>query len=281
MQVFKHTAGLIDFLNLYRSKGAIIGFVPTMGALHKGHLSLVNESLKNSDLTIVSIFVNPTQFNNPNDLRNYPRNFEQDRQLLEKTGCHAIFVPSEEEMYPEPDNRVFKFDGIDTIMEGEHRPGHFNGVAQIVSKFFEIVKPHKAFFGQKDFQQLAIIRQLVAIEKYQIDIVACPIIREDDGLAMSSRNLLLTTEHRQISPIIHQTLMKAVSLCQTKSPAEITEWVTETINRTQILEVEYFQIVNSKTLIPVKSFNEKGEKTGCIAVWAGKVRLIDNIVFNS
>jgi pantoate--beta-alanine ligase len=280
MQLFKTKTELDYFVQDVKVQGNKVGFIPTMGALHKGHLSLIENSKKQADITVASIFVNPTQFNDPNDLINYPRNEEKDLDLLEKAGCDAVFLPTVEEMYPEKDIRIFDFDDIDAVMEGAHRPGHFNGVAQIVSKLFGIVKPQVAFFGQKDFQQVAIINKMVEKLKMPVEIVACPIIRESDGLAMSSRNLLLTPEHRKQAPIIYQTLKKANEQAHQKTVTEIKSWVVETLNNTGLFRVEYFEIVDRFSLKSVEKLSAPKNNIGCIAVWAGKIRLIDNITFN-
>jgi pantoate--beta-alanine ligase len=272
-------------LKLYRSmlgiEGGVVGFVPTMGALHKGHLSLIEEASKLCDYVVVSIFVNPTQFNDPNDLRNYPRDLEKDIALLssqEKTT--AVFAPEPNDIYPEPDTRIFNFGNLDKVMEGAHRKGHFNGVAQVVSKLFDIVEPHKAFFGQKDFQQLAIIRQLVKKMNSDIEIISCPIIREEDGLAMSSRNTLLSHEERIQAVNISRTLFKSKDLAKSLEINKLTEWVVSEINKTPLLQVEYFQIVDSHTLMPVEKWSQPGQKQGCVAVKIGNIRLIDNINFD-
>ncbi len=281
MQVLYTKQELNDFVADERNRNNIIGFVPTMGALHRGHLSLIEYALANSDITVASIFVNPTQFNNADDLKNYPRTTENDLQLLENIGCHAVFVPDVKEMYPEPDVRQFDFNGLDTLMEGEHRPGHFNGVAQIVSKLFDAVQPHKAFFGLKDFQQVAIIRKMVEKLDYNIEIVACPIVRERDGLAMSSRNQLLTDEFRSVAPVIYQTLKKSQEKWKEfKNTGQVIEWVCTQISNTELLSVEYFEIVHQNTLKPVEQSEDINGHIGCIAVWAGKVRLIDNFIYN-
>ena len=282
MYVLKTTQELTVFVNDIKQDNKTVGFVPTMGALHDGHLSLITYSLQATDVTISSIFVNPTQFNNPDDLKNYPRIIDKDIKILKKAGCHAVFIPSEDEMYPENDTRIFDFDGIDEIMEGKHRAGHFNGVAQIVSKLFDAVEPHKAFFGQKDFQQVAIIKIMTEKLNYKIDIIACPTIREDDGLAMSSRNKLLTKPHRDSAPIIYRTLKNAtLKFSKEKDISKIKDWIALEISKSELLELEYFDVVNELTLNPVKSAHEDGDWIGCIAVWAGSVRLIDNIIFNS
>jgi pantoate--beta-alanine ligase len=261
-------------------KNSSVGFVPTMGALHSGHLSLVNQAIRENSVVVVSIFVNPTQFNDADDLKRYPRNLEADLKLLEPTGCDLVFAPEADEIYPEPDTRKFDFGHLEEVMEGKHRPGHFNGVAQVVSKLFEIVEPNKAYFGLKDFQQLAIISKLVKLLKMPVEIVPCPIIREESGLAMSSRNELLSAEERESASLIFKTLSRAKNLIGTKSVRELEKWVIETINKNRFLNVEYFEIVDFDNLQPVKSWNDKGKKIGCIAVFCGKVRLIDNIVLN-
>lgn len=262
-----------------RDSGKIIGFVPTMGALHEGHASLVKKALEENDIVVVSIFVNPTQFNDKNDLKNYPRTPEKDIALLNDLGVHYVFMPTESEIYPEPDTRQFDFGILDKVMEGEHRPGHFNGVAQIVSKLFEIVKPHRAYFGQKDFQQLAIIRKLVQMLNLNIEIIACPILREKDGLAMSSRNLLLDPEKRASAPLISKTLFEARNKMLEMSVKNLIDWVVNSINRDSHLSVEYFELSDAITLEPIKDWSDAEHIVGCIAVKAGNVRLIDNVIF--
>ncbi|BDX37439.1 pantothenate synthetase [Tenuifilaceae bacterium CYCD] len=266
-------------LNGLRGNGKTIGFVPTMGALHEGHASLVKKAVEENDFVVVSIFVNPTQFNDKNDLRNYPRTPEKDIALLNNLGVHYVFMPTESEIYPVPDTRQFDFGLLDKVMEGEHRPGHFNGVAQIVSKLFEIVKPHRAYFGQKDFQQLAIIRKLVKMLNFNIEIVACPILREKDGLAMSSRNLLLDPEKRASAPLISKTLFDARNKMLEMSVKNLIDWVVNSINGDSHLSVEYFELSNAITLEPIKDWNDAEHIVGCIAVSAGNVRLIDNVIF--
>nr|WP_319270772.1 pantoate--beta-alanine ligase [uncultured Draconibacterium sp.] len=259
--------------------GKTVGFVPTMGALHQGHISLVKQAVSENPVVVVSIFVNPTQFNDPNDLERYPRTLENDMKLLEPTGCSIVFAPNAKEVYPEPDKRKFNFGKLEEVMEGKHRPGHFNGVAQVVSRLFDMVKPTKSYFGLKDFQQLAIIKNMVKQLQLPVEIVPCAIIREESGLAMSSRNELLTEEQRKNAVVISETLFKAKELKGQKSVQEITDWVTETINKNPFLDVEYFEIVDDEQLQPVKNWDEDSTKVGCIAVFCGKIRLIDNIVF--
>lgn len=262
-----------------KEQGLSIGFVPTMGALHKGHLELMKTARANNNIVVVSIFVNPTQFNNPNDLRNYPRTIDEDIAKCESVGVDIVFAPAVEEVYPIPDNRVFDFGNLDKVMEGEHRPGHFNGVAQVVSKLFSMVKPNRSYFGQKDFQQLAVIRALVHDYCIDVDIVACPTFREDDGLAMSSRNALLSAEQRANVPIISKTLFAARNIMAQKSVKEMIDWVTTEINANNELDVEYFEISNAKTLQPITKWSDADEVVGCIAVQVGNVRLIDNVIF--
>ncbi len=270
---------LKTLLQGFRSEGKSIGFVPTMGALHKGHVSLVERSVAENDITVVSIFVNPTQFNDKNDLKNYPRMPEKDITMLEAAGVNVVFMPTESEIYPEPDTRVFDFGMLDKVMEGKFRPGHFNGVAQVVSKLFDIVEPHRAYFGQKDYQQLAIIRAMVRMLGYRIEIVGCPIVREPDGLAMSSRNLLLTPEHRKSAPIIYQTLAEARNKTNEFSVKDMIDWVVKGINSDPNLKVEYFELADADSLLPVQGWDHPNGIVGCIAVWAGNIRLIDNMMF--
>ena len=260
-----------------RQEGLSIGFVPTMGALHAGHLSLVEKAGQQSGFVVVSIFVNPTQFNDKSDLERYPRDLQKDVNLLEPTSCQLIFAPEADEIYPEPDTRQFNFGNLELVMEGKFRPGHFNGVAQVVSRLFEIVQPDKAFFGLKDFQQLAIINEMVRKLDLPVEIVPCPIIRERDGLAMSSRNMLLSTEQRQNAVHISATLFEATNKTGELNVEELTNWVINRINENEYLNTEYFEIVDSMTLQPIKSWNDPCLKVGCIAVQCGKIRLIDNV----
>lgn len=264
-----------------RKEGKTVGFVPTMGALHEGHLSLINRSVAENDVTAVSIFVNPTQFNNRSDLEKYPRDLQHDLSLLEKNGCDIVFSPSVDEMYDKNEfESVFEFDfgGLDQVMEGKFRPGHFNGVVQVVSKLFNLVQPTKAYFGEKDFQQLAIIRRMVNLMNFDIEIVGCPIVREKDGLAMSSRNLRLNAEERQKAVEISKTLFESKKLVSNFSPEQVQNWVIARLNSFSGLEVEYFEIVHQTTLQPIHSWSEPA--IGCIAVFCGEVRLIDNIKYN-
>ena len=281
MQVVKHINELRLVVNDKRKEGLSIGFVPTMGALHQGHLSLVEQAGKQTGFVVVSIFVNPTQFNDKGDLERYPRNLQKDIDLLDQSSCGLIFAPEAEEIYPEPDTRQFDFGVLEQVMEGKFRPGHFNGVAQVVSTLFEIVQPDKAFFGQKDFQQLAIIQEMVRKLNLPVEVISCPIIRENDGLAMSSRNMLLDPEQRASAAHISATLFAALDKTRQLSVDELCKWVIDRINKNQFLNSEYFEIVNTKTLLPVKSWEDPCQKVGCVAVQCGKIRLIDNIIIST
>jgi pantoate--beta-alanine ligase len=276
IQVLTTIAELRNALN--KSNATRIGFVPTMGALHQGHLSLVRQCKTENDITVVSIFVNPTQFNDTNDLEKYPRTLDVDINLLTTVGCDIVFAPSVEEMYPQKDERVFNFGTLETVMEGKHRPGHFNGVAQIVSKLFDAVKPHFAYFGEKDFQQLAIIREMVKQLHYDVQIVGCPIVRELSGLAMSSRNMLLSAEEHKKAAIIYKVLSESCIFVPRKQCDEVRNWVINQFQDTG-LRVEYFELVDGYTLQSVSSWSDSDYIVGCIAVFCGKVRLIDNISF--
>ncbi|KAA6346024.1 Pantothenate synthetase [termite gut metagenome] len=266
-------------LSIQKSQNKKIGFVPTMGALHEGHISLVERSVKENDITVVSIFVNPTQFNDKNDLLNYPRTLETDCQLLADTGVSYVFAPSVEEMYPQPDTRRFDYSPLDTVMEGAFRQGHFNGVCQIVSKLFDAVQPHRAYFGEKDFQQLTIIREMARQLKYDIEITGCPIVREKDGLAMSSRNTRLSIAGREHAREISHILFKSRTLAVNHSIDEVLQTVKEDIAAVPALRLEYFEIVNGDTLQKVRSWDEALHVVGCIAVFCEEVRLIDNVKY--
>ena len=254
-----------------------IGFVPTMGALHQGHISLVEHSTAKCKHTIVSIFVNPTQFNNPQDLATYPRTLEADCALLEANGVDIAFAPRVVDIYPEPDTRVFNLGGLDSYGEGPRRPGHFNGVAQVVTRLFDIVKPQFAFFGEKDFQQVAIIKYFVKDLNYPLEIVQCPILREDDGLAKSSRNTLLTPAQREAAPHIYKCLQKAAEYAATMTPAQAIETLTKEIDSNPELETEYIEFIDANLLKPITSWDEAEEVQLWCAVYARPVRLIDNI----
>jgi pantoate--beta-alanine ligase len=279
MLVVKTVSELQIKLNAFKAASQSIGFVPTMGALHNGHLSLVQEAGRQCDVVVVSIFVNPNQFNNSEDLARYPRVLQDDLEMLADVTCDLVFAPSVEEVYPEPDMRVFDFGVLEQVMEGKFRPGHFNGVAQVVSRLFDLVKPQKAFFGLKDFQQLAIISAMVKQLELDVEIVPCPILRETDGLAMSSRNTLLNAQQRKNAPLIGRTLIESLNFVPHKSVSEIEKWVIDTINKDTELEVEYFEIVNGITLQKVDNWGSSDYIVGCIAVFAGKIRLIDNIIY--
>ncbi|MBE6308769.1 MAG: pantoate--beta-alanine ligase [Bacteroidales bacterium] len=279
MKVIHTISELKGELDNCRSLGKSIGLVPTMGALHKGHASLVERAVAENDVVVVSIFVNPTQFNDKNDLKNYPRTLEADCALLESVGAAIAFAPSVGEMYPEPDTREFSFAPLDTVMEGACRPGHFNGVAQIVSKLFYAVEPHKAYFGEKDFQQLAIIREMVHRLALDLQIVGCPIVREPDGLALSSRNTLLTSEERERALTISRTLFASLEFAKENTLAATKAFVEKAINDTEGLELEYYQIVDGNTLQEIQEWSDSDYVVGCIALFCGKIRLIDNIKY--
>ena len=263
---------------LANHKGEQIGFVPTMGALHAGHLSLVERARKECGVVVVSIFVNPTQFNDKGDLAAYPRTLPADLELLSPIGPDYVFAPSVEEVYPTPDTREFDFGMVDKVMEGASRPGHFNGVGQVVSKLFDFVEPHKAYFGEKDFQQIAVIKELVRQMGSPVEIVECPIVRDTDGLALSSRNTLLDEAHRAAAPHIYATLRKAVERkAEFATPAEMVAWVEEEINKNPLLKCIYFEVVDALSMQSVAEWTNDCNTQGCIAVQCGSVRLIDNI----
>ena len=262
-------------LEKYNSKN--IGFVPTMGALHDGHISLVKRSVEENDVTVVSVFVNPTQFNDKADLERYPRTEEADKKLLDAAGCDIVFMPKVEEMYPEEDTRVFNFGCIETVMEGKYRPGHFNGVAQIVSKLFYAVEPTRSYFGEKDFQQVAIIRDMVRQLNLPVEIIACPIIREESGLARSSRNELLSAEERKKAALISEVLSKSVNFAKEMSVEEVKNWVCEQFTHDEVFKMDYYDIVDGNSLQSVSSWEDSDYIVGCIAIYCGKIRLIDNI----
>ena len=281
MKVLRTVGELRQAMKSHRNAGQTIGLVPTMGALHAGHLSLMERSCRDNDITVASIFVNPTQFNNATDLKTYPRTEEKDCALLEKAGVDYAFVPSVEEIYPEPDTRVFDLGEVAEVMEGAMRPGHFNGVAQIVSRLFSYVNPTRAYFGEKDFQQIAVIRRMAQLEGFDFEIIACPIVREADGLALSSRNVRLTPEQRQIAPAIHRTLARSLDLARDKSVGEVKQWVKEEIDRQPFMTTEYYEIVNPLTMQPTDSWmTPDGPAVGCVTVYCGDVRLIDNITYS-
>ena len=266
-------------LDIQRKAGKKIGFVPTMGALHEGHASLVRRAVAENEVVVVSDFVNPTQFNDKNDLLKYPRTLEADCELLEKEGAAYVFAPSVEEVYPEPDTRQFSYAPLDTVMEGKYRPGHFNGVCQVVSKLFMMVEPDKAYFGEKDFQQLAIIREMVKQMNFSLEIVGCPIVREADGLALSSRNARLSEEERLQALSISKTLFQSKEYAATHTVEETQKFVEDGIAAAEGLELEYFELVDGTTLQKISTWDETNYAVGCITVYCGEVRLIDNIKY--
>jgi pantoate--beta-alanine ligase len=279
MEVINTIAALQQRLSAARAAGKYIGLVPTMGALHEGHASLVRRSVQENDVTVVSVFVNPTQFNDKEDLKKYPRTLEADCLLLEVCGATLVFAPSVAEMYPEPDSRVFSYPPIDTVMEGAFRPGHFNGVCQIVSKLFEAVQPARAYFGEKDFQQLAVVREMVRRQGYPIEVVGCPIVREADGLAMSSRNTRLSSEERQNALQISRTLFESITFAREHSVSETRCLVEHSIENAPGLRLEYFELVDGNTLQPISEWSDIRYPVGCITVFCGDVRLIDNVKY--
>ena len=278
MEIIRTVAELKAKLNAARENGSI-GLVPTMGALHAGHLSLIERARRENDTVVVSVFVNPTQFNNPNDLATYPRTEEADTAMLREAGVDYAFIPSVEEIYPEPDTRQFALGPVAEVMEGAMRPGHFNGVAQIVSKLFDFTRPTRAYFGEKDFQQIAVIRKMVELEGFDLEIVDCPIKREADGLAMSSRNVRLTPEQRAIAPAIHKALEGSLSWAADHSVEETKRYVIDEINSFPQMEVEYYEIVDALAMQPVSDWAETDSAVGCVTVFCGDVRLIDNIKY--
>lgn len=279
MKVFRKIVELQNELFYARKEGKKIGLVPTMGALHEGHASLIRLSVKDNEVTVVSVFLNPTQFNDKGDLERYPRTLEADCQLAESCGADYLFAPSVEEVYPTPDTRHFEFPPVSTVMEGARRPGHFNGVCQVVSRLFYIVNPDKAYFGEKDWQQIAVIKQLVKFINSNVQIVECPIVREADGLAMSSRNSLLTSEERAIAPAIFQALKDSVDFSKSHTVKETHDSVVDQINATEGLDVEYFEIVDGNSLQAVDNWESHAGVVGCVTVYCGKtpIRLIDHI----
>lgn len=277
MKIIHTISELQAELSALKAQGKMVGLVPTMGALHAGHASLVERSVAENDVTVVSIFVNPTQFNDKNDLLKYPRTLEADCELLQSVGAMIAFAPSVEEVYPEPDTRSFSYAPLDTVMEGTFRPGHFNGVCQIVSKLFDMVQPHRAYFGEKDFQQLAIIREMVRQMNYPLEIVGCPIVREADGLAMSSRNTRLSVEERITALNISRILFESQKYAEVHTLAETKSFVEEGIAAIEGLRLEYYEVVDDRTLQTVREWDEAEGIVGCITVFCGDVRLIDNI----
>ena len=279
MEIIRTVAELQAKLRDARSRGTI-GLVPTMGALHAGHLSLIERARKENDTVVVSVFVNPTQFNNPTDLATYPRTEQADAALLENAGVDYAFMPSVEEVYPEPDNRQFDLGPVAEVMEGAMRPGHFNGVAQVLSKLFRFTEPARAYFGEKDFQQIAVIRRMVELEGFKgLEIVDCPIKREADGLALSSRNVRLSAEQRSVAPAIALVLRSSLIKSREMSLADTKKWVIDTINTFPFMQVEYYEIVDALTMQPIAEWSDSKNPVGCITVFCGDVRLIDNIKY--
>ena len=283
MQVFHKIVELQNILFDDRKQGKTVGLVPTMGALHEGHASLVKKSVEDNDITVVSIFVNPTQFNDPKDLNSYPRDLDADCKLLESVGADYVFAPSVDEMYPTKDTRHFEFPPVSTVMEGAHRPGHFNGVCQVVSRLFYIVRPDRAYFGEKDWQQIAVVKAMVKSLGLNVSIVECPIVREPDGLARSSRNTLLSADERAIAPNIFKALKDSIDYAQSHTLKETHDKVVSQINATDGLDVEYYEIVDGNTLQPVDTWDASDYIVGCITVYCGArpVRLIDHIKYKN
>ncbi|MFN6944326.1 MAG: pantoate--beta-alanine ligase [Cytophagaceae bacterium] len=278
MLIIRDLQGIKQYIKDQKKKIHSIGFVPTMGALHEGHLSLCRQSLLENQCTIGSIFVNPIQFNNPKDLEQYPRTEDSDLNLLKSTGCNAVFIPSVKEIYPEPAVIKFNFGHLETVMEGKHRPGHFSGVAVVVSKFFNIIEPDKAYFGSKDFQQVAIIKQLVKDLNFPVNIVECPTIREEDGLAMSSRNLRLSSEKRKLAPHIYEALKFGSTSLKMNDVAGTKEKIEQYLQKIPEISLEYFEIADAETLLPVVDVKDHKKIVLCIAAYLDGVRLIDNML---
>ena len=283
MQVFHKIVELQNILFDDRKQGKTVGLVPTMGALHEGHASLVKKSVEDNDITVVSIFVNPTQFNDSKDLNSYPRDLDADCKLLESVGADYVFAPSVDEMYPTKDTRHFEFPPVSTVMEGAHRPGHFNGVCQVVSRLFYIVRPDRAYFGEKDWQQIAVVKAMVKSLGLNVNIIECPIVREPDGLARSSRNTLLSADERAIAPNIFKALKDSIDYAQSHTLKETHDKVVDQINATDGLDVEYYEIVDGNTLQPVDTWDASDYIVGCITVYCGArpVRLIDHIKYKN
>ena len=278
MNIFTNKQELKSYLATQKEKNQSVGFVPTMGALHEGHLSLIKKAKKKNDIVVVSIFVNPTQFDNKEDLVKYPKTLENDTKLLESVSCNVLFFPSVEEIYAENvTSEKFDFDGLEHQMEGKFRDGHFDGVGTIVKTLFEIVEPKRAYFGQKDFQQLQIIKKMVNKNRLPVKIKGCPIFREKDGLAMSSRNTRLTKEQRKIAPFIYKTLKKVRRKFGTENANTINEWVANQFKKQSLLDLEYFTIAEEKTLETIENKESNKKYRAFIAVYADKIRLIDNI----
>lgn len=281
MQIIETVSELLTYVENGKRKGLKTGLVPTMGALHEGHLSLVRKSVKENDATIVSLFVNPTQFNNPEDLATYPRQEEEDFKLLARENADVVFAPKVSEIYPDDSykNKEYRLGNVAEVMEGKFRPGHFQGVAMIVNRLFQLCRPTRAYFGMKDFQQIAVIREMIKSEGIDVEIVPCPIVREESGLALSSRNQLLTEHQKKEAASIHKVLKQSLEFAKSLSVEETRHRVITEIEKSPELKVEYFEIVDGKTLIPIEEWEESQFIVGCVTVYAGKVRLIDNIQY--
>ena len=282
MKIITKTEALLAEIKSLKCEGKSIGFVPTMGALHQGHITLVQRSASENDICVVSVFVNPTQFNDATDLERYPRTLEADAKLLESAGCSILFAPEASEIYSSQElSQPFEFDfgGLDEVMEGKFRPGHFNGVVQIVSKLFTIVQPDRAYFGEKDFQQLAIIRRMTTLMQFPVEIIACPIVREPSGLARSSRNELLSADERTLAAHIHAVLNESLQFATSCPIDDLVSATIAAIERKGTLKVEYYSIVDGNTLQPIEKWEETDYAVGCVTVHCGAVRLIDNIRF--
>ena len=281
MRIIRTKLDMIEYGSRQKDRGASIGFVPTMGALHEGHLSLIKEARKGNDVVVASVFVNPVQFNNPEDFSTYPRTEEEDLKKLAAEGVDAVFVPSVEEIYPKGADakKEYTLGSVAEVMEGKYRPGHFQGVARVLDILFSLVRPNRAYFGEKDFQQIAVVRNMIASEGINVEIIACPIKRAEDGLALSSRNALLTSSQREIAPEIHKILKYSVDYSRDHSVRATHDTVVEHLDAIPDMKVEYFEIVDARTLTPVEEWEESNWIVGCITVFCGKVRLIDNIAY--
>lgn len=280
MLLFKKISDLQKYLNSLKTKGLQIGFVPTMGALHRGHVSLINRSKADNHVTVASIFVNPTQFNDPKDLEKYPRTPERDMEMLIEGGCDILFMPSSDEIYPNgiTASLKFNFGKLDRVLEGTFRPGHFDGMAQVVNRLLDIVKPHKLYMGQKDFQQWSIVASMLQQTKSKTELIMCDIMREEDGLAMSSRNIRLTAEDRAVAPLIYKTLKEASERVGEYSPSEIQRITVQKLRAEPRFRLEYFEIVDGRTLLPIQLFEDTDFAVALTALWVGEIRLIDNMI---
>lgn len=276
MRVFGKINELKEYLAIQKKNGLSVGFVPTMGALHEGHISLINYSKKETDITVCSIFVNPTQFNNQADLTHYPRTPETDITLLQKAGCDALYMPDVKDVYPENDNRSFAFGYLDTILEAAHRPGHFNGVGQVVSILLEGIKPDKAYFGSKDYQQVMVVKDLVKQLHLNVEIIACPILREADGLAMSSRNTRLNAQERIVAALVPKMMQEAITIVKSSGIDASKDYIADYVAKQPLMKLDYYEVCNADTLEPLSAFDPTQKAVSLIAVFVGAVRLIDN-----